>query len=146
MYESDITKFVRDLMARHPELEELQKSNPAVFAEFKAEKPSKFLFFEESFGLDGARLGKVNDTPAAQRDAKQTIVATANNTGDRRTLVADSFIPATMAVIYLLILLYFKSIGGYKPVHIEGGAKSTFNVIIKKRKDTKIGILGNKEP
>jgi hypothetical protein len=30
----------------------------------------------------------------------------------------DSFIPATMAVIYLLILLYFKTIGGYKPVHI----------------------------
>ena len=40
--------------------------------------------------------------------------------GDRRTLVADSFIPATMAVIYLLLLLYFKTIGGYKPVHLEG--------------------------
>ena len=38
--------------------------------------------------------------------------------GDRKTLRADSFIPATMAVIYLLILLYFKAIGGYKPVHI----------------------------
>ena len=38
--------------------------------------------------------------------------------GDRKTLVADSFIPATMAVIYLMILLYFKAIGGYKPVHI----------------------------
>jgi len=38
--------------------------------------------------------------------------------GDRKTLVADSFIPATMAVIYLIILLYFKAIGGYKPVHI----------------------------
>ena len=25
-----------------------------------------------------------------------------------------------MAVIYLLILLYFKSIGGYKPVTIDG--------------------------
>ena len=25
-----------------------------------------------------------------------------------------------MAVIYLLMLLYFKSIGGYKPVTIEG--------------------------
>jgi hypothetical protein len=25
-----------------------------------------------------------------------------------------------MAVIYLLILLYFSAIGGYKPVHIEG--------------------------
>ena len=40
--------------------------------------------------------------------------------GDRKTLKADSFIPAIMAVIYLLMLLYFKSIGGYKPVTIEG--------------------------
>ena len=38
--------------------------------------------------------------------------------GDRKTLRTDSFIPATMAVIYLLILLYFKAIGGYKSVHI----------------------------
>lgn len=41
--------------------------------------------------------------------------------GDRRMLRADAFIPATMAVIYLLMLLYFKSIGGYKVVHINGG-------------------------
>lgn len=39
--------------------------------------------------------------------------------GDRKTLVADSFIPAIMAVIYLLMMLYFKSIGGYKPVTID---------------------------
>src|SRR5206468_9982307 len=38
--------------------------------------------------------------------------------GERKTLVADSFIPAMMAAIYLIILLYFKAIGGYKPVHI----------------------------
>ena len=36
--------------------------------------------------------------------------------GDRKTLRADSLIPATMAVIYLLLLLYFKTIGGYKPL------------------------------
>ncbi len=41
--------------------------------------------------------------------------------GDRRMLRADAFIPAAMAVIYLLILLYFKSIGGYKVVHIDAG-------------------------
>ena len=41
-------------------------------------------------------------------------------TGDRKTLKADSFIPATMACIYLLLLLYFKAIGGYKVVHIAG--------------------------
>ncbi len=40
--------------------------------------------------------------------------------GDKRTLKADSIIPGTMAVIYLLMLLYFKSIGGYKPVTIDG--------------------------
>ena len=39
--------------------------------------------------------------------------------GDRKTLVADSFIPGIMAVIYLLMMLYFKSIGGYKPVTID---------------------------
>ena len=38
--------------------------------------------------------------------------------GDRRTLKADAFIPATMALIYLGILLYFKAIGGYKPVRL----------------------------
>jgi hypothetical protein len=32
--------------------------------------------------------------------------------------VADSFIPATMAAIYIALLLYFKTIGGYRPVTI----------------------------
>jgi hypothetical protein len=42
----------------------------------------------------------------------------ANITGNRQTLKVDSFIPATMAVVYLLVLLYFRAIGGYRPVHI----------------------------
>ena len=50
---------------------------------------------------------------------EERAVHKASITGDRRTLKADSFIPATMAVIYLLILLYFKSIGGYKAVHVD---------------------------
>lgn len=36
-----------------------------------------------------------------------------------KTLKTDSYIPAAMAAIYLLILLYFKSIGGYKVLRIE---------------------------
>ena len=31
MYESDITKFVRDLMDKQPELKELQKANRATW-------------------------------------------------------------------------------------------------------------------
>ena len=39
--------------------------------------------------------------------------------GDRETLKADAYIPAVMAVIYLLLFLYFRAIGGYRPVHID---------------------------
>jgi hypothetical protein len=44
----------------------------------------------------------------------------ASITGDRKTLVADSVIPAAMVLIYLGMMVYFKGIGGYKPVDIEG--------------------------
>ncbi len=99
--------------------EEVNKVNPGLYAEFKAEKPSSFLIFSEVFRLDGKKLGDVKEAIKVDKaDAKQKSVHEADIVGDRRTLVADSFIPATMAVIYLLLLLYFKTIGGYKPVHI----------------------------
>ena len=118
----------------------LEAANPAVYAEYKAEKPSQFLIFAEANGLDGAKLGKVQKKladaraeleAAGQGDPKAAIeklssdeqaVHAASIEGDRQTLVADSAIPATMAVIYLLLLLYFKSIGGYKTVRIEDEA------------------------
>jgi len=110
--------------------EELYKTSPALFAEYKAEKPSTFLpfLFSDATGLDGRKLGAAKLTPAERRDDKQKSVIEADQRGDRRTLVADSFIPAAMAAIYVSILVYFKAIGGYKPVHIEAGvreAKST---------------------
>ena len=39
--------------------------------------------------------------------------------GDRKTLVADSFQPGMMALIYLALMIYFMSIGGYKAVKID---------------------------
>ena len=99
--------------------EELNKANPALYAQYKAPTASKFLFLEPVNGLDGTKLAEVQSADAAKRTPDQKIVADASIAGDRRTLKADSFIPATMAVIYLLILLYFKSIGGYRPVTIE---------------------------
>lgn len=114
----------------------LQQANPTVFAEYKAPTPSKFLFFDEVTGLDGAKLGVVQSELAKARtelekqgvkdpqaavaklSPEQKTVYDASITGDRKTLVADSFIPAIMAAIYLILLLYFKAIGGYKPVHI----------------------------
>ena len=115
---------------------ELMNANPAAYAAFKAENPSKFLFFGEVQGLDGKKLGEVQHNLATARDEiaktgsqdpnaalarltpEQRAVQESSIKGDRKTLKADSFIPATMAVIYLFILLYFKALGGYKPVHI----------------------------
>jgi len=39
-----------------------------------------------------------------------------------------SLVPATMAVCYFLILMYFKMKGGYKAVHIEGSGKEAHEV------------------
>ena len=51
----------------------------------------------------------------------QQALAEASIIGDRKTLKADAYIPATMAAIYLLLMLYFKSIGGYRQVALEPG-------------------------
>ena len=104
--------------------EALEENNPPLFEEYKAQEPSKFLFFAASHGLDGMKLGEVQGRlkeDGGTEDDK--IIQEASITGDRKTLQADSFIPATMAVIYLLIFFYFKSIGGYKPLTIHVGGE-----------------------
>jgi MFS family permease len=104
--------------------EELAKQNPALVEQYKAEKPSKFLFFSEVPALDGTKLADAQKVEVSQRTPEQKAVAEASIAGDRKTLKADSFIPAAMAAIYLLLLLYFKAIGGYKPLHIVEEAKA----------------------
>lgn len=99
--------------------EELKKADTALFEKYKAEKPSQFLNIDSTtaFGLDGKKLGEAKD--AKPRTPEQEKVVAADQAGDRATLKADSFIPMTMAAIYLLLLIYFKSIGGYKAVRID---------------------------
>ena len=96
--------------------DELKSVNSAVYETVKAEKPSKFLFFSDVNAIDGKKLAEAKEAKV-KTDAHKAIVA-ADQTGDRKTLKADSFIPMAMAGIYLLMLIYFKAIGGYKAVHI----------------------------
>jgi hypothetical protein len=118
--------------------EALKQEKPALFEQYKADKPSTFLFFAPEHGLAGKKLGAIQDKLTKARedlekegssDGKAALerltpaereVFAASIEGDRRTLLADAAIPATMALIYLGLLLYFKVIGGYKPIHIEG--------------------------
>ena len=97
----------------------LEEANPAIYQVVKADAPSSFLWLGTT-GLDGTKLseaqGRVTEGKALEGD--NDIVA-ASLEGDRKTLRADAYIPLTMAVIYLGIMLYFKSIGGYRRVAIE---------------------------
>jgi MFS family permease len=161
--------------------EALAVSNSSAFESYRAAKPSEFLIFAPSTGLDGKKLGDIQgkvgdarailgngslepldeaklaalsaeDREAAENKQKQlegirdTLdkagvlkpegnsnlddgllaltdvekdVFEASIAGDRKTLKADSVIPAFMAAIYLFLMFYFKSIGGYKPETID---------------------------
>ncbi len=103
--------------------EALKQADPAVYEQYKATTPSKFLIFDEVKGLDGTKLAEAQKVEATKRTPEQKAVAEASIAGDRKTLKADAFIPATMAAIYLLLLIYFKAIGGYKTVHIAENGK-----------------------
>ena len=98
--------------------EHLQTTAPAIYEQYKAPTPSKFLFLEEVHGLDGTKLSEAQQ--AATKTPEQQTVVQASIIGDRETLKADSFIPLAMAIIYVGLFFYFRSIGGYRAVHIEG--------------------------
>jgi MFS family permease len=97
----------------------------------EADKKAAEARYQELKGIE-ARLRKAeilktgpNPDPLAAygvlSDGEKKVLE-ASITGDRKTLKWDSFIPAIMAAIYLLLFIYFKSIGGYKPVSISAEA------------------------
>jgi len=92
--------------------------NQAAYAEFKAATPSQWLFFGEVHGLDGQKITAATTTAPEKRTPTQAAAVEAYITGNRKTLKVDSFIPATMALIYLALFMYFKALGGYRPVRI----------------------------
>ena len=108
-----------------------EKGQKAILEANKAEKPSGLLgLFKEVTALDGAKMQAARKlaekekqanvpTEKSQLTADQKAMVEANIAGARKTLKADAALPVGMAVIYLLLILYFKSAGGYRPVKIE---------------------------
>ena len=68
--------------------------------------------------VDGKKLEEAK-AAGDKGTADQKAIVAANQAGDRATLKADSYIPLTMAIIFLALLFYFKSIGGYRALKIE---------------------------
>jgi DHA2 family metal-tetracycline-proton antiporter-like MFS transporter len=118
--------------------DELKKADTALYEQVKGKgAPSTFLSFDAVHAIDPATLAPAKAAFAAKtavergsQDKKvielaetitpeQETIAKADIQGNRKVLKVDSLIPAGMAVIYLLLLLYFRAIGGYKPVTVE---------------------------
>ncbi len=98
---------------------ELKKTDPALYEEYKSPSENGFLFFPKIQGLDGTKVGEIRDIPDAERTEAQQVVGAADLYGGKMALRYTALIPATMAVCYLILILYFQSIGGYTAVHLD---------------------------
>lgn len=127
----------------------LEEAAPAAYDRYKAANENSFLVFK-TVGLDGAKVGVLEDggkelnragellAEQNRTDENQAALANwwegasqfasqdkgpvqeAGLVGGRTALKLTSFVPLIMAVLYLLLILYFKSQGGYKQIHITG--------------------------
>ena len=127
--------------------ESLRDNNEAVLARYKGDDAS-FLGYEYGT-INPAMQQAAMDYHGASDDAKRaetlaTVVAAANeagvqedvgstidddsaavtaafNTGGRAALKETAMIPVGMAICFLGLLVYYKSIGGYKVLTLDGG-------------------------
>src|SRR5262249_15027210 len=98
----------------------LREKAAPVYEAFKSPTKNRFLIFPEIQGLDGTKVGAVRSKPESARTPEEKLVHDADIYGGQTALRVTAAVPATMAVCYLLLILYFKARGGYKQVHIEG--------------------------
>lgn len=138
--------FMQDRFAS----QSLQQSSPAAYQRYRADHENTFLFFH-SRGLDGSKVavltddGKqlANDLTAIRKSKGQDpqlqslatwwdsarsmansdrgAVIGATLYGGRMALRCTAIVPVCMALGYLVLLLYFKSIGGYQQLHAGSG-------------------------
>jgi MFS family permease len=130
----------------------LESKAPETYARYAVADPKGFLFLPAIKGLDGAKVGVLSDQgkelanvgaallkenkkdanhealagwwesskPLAETDSAPVTAATLE--GGRMALKLTAAVPALMAIIYLVLILYFKSKGGYKALHLDGSS------------------------
>ena len=104
--------------------EQLQATaSSAVAEEYLSEDATSFLFFPPAAGLDGAKVGalkeKASQDGAALTDDEK-LVLEAGAFGGRKALRYTAAVPFTMAIGYLLLVLYFRAKGGYHAEVLHG--------------------------
>ncbi|MGE0756789.1 MAG: sugar MFS transporter [Pirellulaceae bacterium] len=126
----------------------LEEQAPETYARYSVAEPKGFLFAPPIKGLDGAKvgvladngkeLGKVGESlqssgkpdknyealaawwsnASATAATDKAPVDQATLEGGRMALKVTAIVPAIMAALYLMLILYFKATGGYKAIHV----------------------------
>jgi MFS family permease len=129
---------------------DLEAKAPQTYERYAVSEPKGFLFLPKIKGLDGSKVGVLGDNgkelanvgaalakegktdknhealakwwesakAASESDTKPVTAATLQ--GGRMALKITAAVPALMALLYLLLILYFKATGGYKALHVSG--------------------------
>jgi MFS family permease len=106
----------------------LSQESPPLYQTYAAADKKRFLVFPETTGLDGFKVGPIMAKADGELSEPEKTVRSAVIYGGRMSLQWTALVPAIMALGYLLLILYFKAIGGYKQVHIEGVGKEAKEV------------------
>jgi len=75
---------------------------------------------EKVAGLDGNKLGELNNKKPEELTADEKKVLDANLASGKYALRTTAWIPAIMGLCYLALVGYFASRGGYKVEEISG--------------------------
>jgi len=132
---------------------ELETRSAETYERYRADEPSKFLSFS-TVGLNGAKVGVLEDggkeldrvgellVSENRKDANHAKLAAwwddasqhakedkpevqhATIFGGQTALKLTAYVPAAMAILYLLLIIGFKMAGGYKAVHLEESPES----------------------
>jgi len=106
----------------------LKEKAAPVYEQYKSPTKNRFLVFPEIQGLDGSKVGDVRAKAEDARTPDERLVHDADLYGGRTALRVTAAVPATMALCYLVLIVYFKARGGYKQVHIEGAGTAAKEV------------------
>jgi hypothetical protein len=101
----------------------LEERHAFVYEEFRAQSQHGFLMFPKIAGLDGAAVGAIVEAAPAELTAVENeyrgALVRASIYGGQAALRWTALVPLLMAFGYLSLILYFRSRGGYKAVHLE---------------------------
>ena len=98
--------------------QKLQELSPSAYKQVASPEENRFLLFPPVRGLDGAQVAKLTPTSPVFEDVQKAEIF-----GKQQALKITAIVPAAMAVGYLILLIYFRAIGGYKLVEIGPGGQ-----------------------